>query len=444
MSKKLSELFNVQSIKDTKYLTDYEIFSDKDLLDQLRQLIIQKILDAKMDDDKELSNFINQEIDLALESYNLSNMERNYIFNMIDNEINGFGPITPLLENDVISEIMVNGINEIYIETDGKIHRDETISFINDDHILRTINRIVQPLGKNIDTRNPLVDARLKDGSRVNAVIPPLSRKGPVLTIRKFKQDVNEIEDIIRNGTLTPYMARFLEACVMAKCNIIISGGTSTGKTSMLNVLSSFIAENERVITIEDAAELNLNQEHVISLETRSDNVEGTGAITVRDLLINSLRMRPDRIIIGEVRGKEAFDLLQAMNTGHEGSLTTLHANSPSDALRRLETMVLMANMELPLRAIREYIANAIDIVVQVERLSDGRRRVVSICEVLDLSEAGVKTEEIFAFNQTGVDHKGEVEGEFVLYKYVPRVLQSMQIKGIDCVNDIFEIKKGK
>lgn len=439
MSNKLSQVFDIKmDIKNTN-LTDYEIFTDKNLLDELRLDIIQKIIDANIEDKKELSTVINQATDVALEPYNLTSMERNYIFNMVDNEINGYGPITSLLDNPSISEIMVNGIDEIYIEVDGKIHKDDSISFINEDHILRTINRIVQPLGKNIDVRNPLVDARLDDGSRVNAIIPPLSRFGPVLTIRKFKQDVHNIEDIIRSGTLTPYMARFLEACVAAKCNILISGGTSTGKTSLLNILSSFIKDDERIITIEDAAELNLNKEHVISLETRSENMENTGAVTVRDLLINSLRMRPDRIIIGEVRGKEAFDLLQAMNTGHEGSITTLHANSTTDALSRLETMVLMANMELPLRAVREYIAGAVDIIVHIARFSDGKRRVTSIVEVTDLTAAGYKTEEIFAFNQKGLSKNGEVDGEFVLYDYQPKVLHKIRLNGIDAIDDIFK-----
>lgn len=442
MSKKLSELFNVATGAVTTNLSDYEIFTDKNLLDQLRLTIIQKIIDANIEDEVELTKFINQEIEEALATQNLSNVERNYIYNMIDNEINGYGPIQVLLDNASISEIMVNGINDIYIELDGKIYKDDSISFINEEHILRTINRIVQPLGKNIDVRNPLVDARLSDGSRVNAIIPPLSRKGPVLTIRKFKRDVNEIEDIIRNGTMTPYMARFLEACVRAKCNILISGGTSTGKTSLLNILSSFVDNDERIVTIEDAAELNLAKDHVISLETRSDNVEKEGAVTVRDLLINSLRMRPDRIIIGEVRGKEAFDLLQAMNTGHDGSITTLHANNPVDALSRLETMVLMANMELPLRAIREYISNAIDIVVQIDRFSDGKRRVTSITEVVDLSESGYAMEEIFAYNQIGVDSKGSIQGEFVFYDYLPKVYQKMQKNGINDIDDIF--KKAK
>ena len=333
---------------------------------------------------------------------------------------------------------MVNGKNEIYIELDGHVIKDESISFINDDHIIRTIQRMIQPLGRTIDTANPMVDARLYDGSRLNAVIPPLSLKGPVLTIRKFKEELANIDDFLRSGTLTPYMARFLEACVQAKLNIIICGGTGGGKTTLLNVLSSFIGSEERIITIEDAAELKLEQDHVISLETRLTNYEGQGEITIRDLVINSLRMRPDRIIIGEVRGKEAFDMLQAMNTGHNGSLTTMHANSPVDALNRLETMILMAGIEIPVKAIREYIENAIDIVVHIQRLSDGKRKVVSICEITGFNDDVIETKEIFAFNQTGLLDNGEVIGEFTLKDYIPEVYKKITERGIDSLKDIF------
>ena len=289
---------------------------------------------------------------------------------------------------------------------------------------------MIQPLGRTIDTTNPMVDARLEDGSRLNAVIPPLSLKGPVLTIRKFKPELANIEDFLRNGTLTPYMARFLEACVKAKLNIIICGGTGGGKTTLLNVLSSFIGSDERIITIEDAAELKLNQEHVISLETRLTNYEGEGAITIRDLVINSLRMRPDRIIVGEVRGKEAFDMLQAMNTGHSGSLTTMHANGPIDALNRLETMILMAGMEIPVKALREYIENAINIVVHIQRLSDGKRKITSICEVDGFKDDVINLNEIFSFKQDGLTSNGEVMGEFVMSKKVPEVYKKIKRAG--------------
>jgi pilus assembly protein CpaF len=293
-------------------------------------------------------------------------------------------------------------------------------------------------LAKTIDLAHPMVDARLDDGSRLNAILPPLSLNGPVVTIRKFKRDLANIEDFLRTGTLTPYMARFLEACVHAKLNILVVGGTGAGKTTLLNVLSSFCNPDDRIITIEDAAELKLKQPHVISLETRTTNYEGEGAITIRDLVRNSLRMRPDRIIVGEVRGKEAFDMLQAMNTGHEGSMTTMHANSPADALNRLETMVLMNGVEIPVSAIREYIESAIQIIVQVKRLSDGRRRISSINEIIGLENGEIKQKEIFKFKQTGVLPNGDVDGEFLLHKYVPKVYSKIKTKGVDDLKDIF------
>ncbi|MCI8588896.1 MAG: CpaF family protein [Bacilli bacterium] len=392
-----------------------------------------------------LTEYINQEIDRSLEGYDLSNLERDHIFNLIDNEINGYGPITELLDDDHVTEIMVNGPNDVYIEIDGKVVKDDTISFINNDHILRTIERMIHPLGRTIDISNPMVDSHLPDGSRINAIIPPLSLRGPILTIRKFSDQLNSIDDLLRSGTLTPYMARFLEASVLAKLNIIVCGGTGSGKTTVLNVLSNFIPKEERVITIEDAAELKLRQGHVISLETRSTNYENGREVTIRDLVRNSLRMRPDRIIVGEVRGKEAFDMLQAMNTGHEGSLTTLHANGPVDALNRLETMVLMGEMEIPISAIREYIKNAIDLVVQIERLSDGRRKITSISEITGMKNVEIELKEIFAFRRKGVTSSGEVDGEFVLYNYIPRVYEKIVRHGVRSVDDIFDsLKKGK
>lgn len=447
MSKKsLVSEFEVDLERKTsrEIVSDYQIFEDKKLLDNLRSSIIQNIIDNNIPDSKLLTEYINEEIDKTLDGYDLSNLERSHIFNLIDNEINGYGPITELLNDKNVTEIMVNGPDQIYIEVDGIVMKDETVSFINKDHIIRTIQRIVQPLGRTIDAANPMVDSRLPDGSRINAIIPPLSLNGPVITIRKFKENMSDIEDLLRNGTLTPWMARFLEACVKAKLNMIVCGGTGSGKTTLLNVLSSFIGEDERIITIEDAAELKLKQKHVITLETRGSNYESSGEITIRDLVINSLRMRPDRIIVGEVRGKEAFDMLQAMNTGHNGSLTTLHANSPVDALNRLETMVLMSGMEIPIKAIREYIENAIDIIVNIERLSDGRRKISSISEVVDFDGENIKTVEIFAFNQKGLTPSGEVDGEFVLYDIVPKTYEKIKSRGVDSIDDIFEPIKEK
>lgn len=424
---------NIQEVKD------YDAFPNKSLLEELRNKIIQNLIDHNITSNGTMDEFVKAEIDKTIEGYDLSNVERSYIYNLIDNEISGYGPLTELLDDKQITEIMVNGTNEIYIELDGQVVKDDSVSFINDDHIIRTIQRMIQPLGRTIDTSGPMVDARLADGSRLNAVIPPLSLKGPVLTIRKFKEELANIDDFLRSGALTPYMARFLEACVQAKLNIIICGGTGGGKTTLLNVLSSFIGKQERIITIEDAAELKLEQEHVISLETRLTNYEGEGEVTIRDLVLNSLRMRPDRIIVGEVRGKEAFDMLQAMNTGHNGSLTTMHANSPADALNRLETMILMAGMEIPVKAIREYIENAIDIVVHIQRLSDGKRKITSICEVTGFDQDVISVKEIFSFTQTGLLDNGEVIGEFLLHDYVPQVYEKITSRGIDTLKDIFE-----
>ena len=433
MKKKLLNEFGLKTEEiPESMVSDYETFQNKELLDELRNKIIQNLIDNNLTGDT-TSEFVRNQIDKTLSGYDVSNIERSYIYNLIDNEINGYGPITDLLSDKSITEIMVNAPDEVYVEIDGRLIRDHTISFINDDHIIRTIQRMIQPLGRTIDTTNPM------DGSRLNAVIPPLSIRGPVLTIRKFKEELAGVEDLLRNGTLTSDMARFLEACVRERFNVIISGGTGGGKTTLLNVLSSFISENERIITIEDAAELRLKQSHVISLETRLTNYEGTGEITIRDLVINSLRMRPDRIIVGEVRGKEAFDMLQAMNTGHTGSLTTLHANSPADALNRLESMILMTGMEIPVRAIREYIEKAINIVVHIERLADGRRKVVNISEITGFNDDVIATKEIFSFKQIGVLPNGEIEGEFIRHKYIPKVFKTLKARGINDLNDIFK-----
>ena len=437
-NRNLVDVFNVKrKVVVTPDVTDYEVFPDKEKLEELRTKIIQNLIDNTIPKNLSLEQYINDEIDETLQDYDLEPLERNHIFNLIQNEINGYGPLTDLLQNDFVTEIMVNGINDIYVEIDGKLVKDESVSFINDTHIIRTVQRIVQPLGRTIDASNPMVDARLKDGSRLNAIIPPLSLTGPVVTIRKFSKRMEGIDDLLRMGSLTAHMAMFLEACVKAKLNIVISGGTGTGKTTLLNILSSFVDDEERIITIEDAAELRLNQSHVISLETRMVNYEGEGEITVRDLVRNSLRMRPDRIIVGEVRGKEAFDMMQAMNTGHEGSITTLHSNSPDDAINRLETMMLMNDMNLPVNAIRNYIEKAIDIVIQIDRLGDGKRKITSISEVVGMKNDKIALKEIFAFKEKGLSEQGNVRGEFVVYKYVPKVYDRMKRKGI-ILEDIF------
>ena len=437
--KSFVEEFDIDiEINKTKPIQDYDAFLDKKLLEELRNKIIQKLIDNNIDKRGSLNTYIKNEIDHTIEGYDLSGVEISYIYNLIDNEINGCGPITELLEDSNITEIMVNDTNKVYIEVDGKVIEDTSVSFINQEHIIRTIDRMIQPLGRTIDASNPMVDCRLKDGSRLNAIIPPLSINGPVLTIRKFKNAVNDVEDLLRSGMMTAEMARFLEACINNKLNFIICGGTGAGKTTLLNVLSSFIGHNERIITIEDACELKLNQPHVISLETKISNYDNKKEITIRDLVINSLRMRPDRIIVGECRGKEAFDMLQAMNTGHSGSLTTMHANSPKDALNRLETLVLMAGMEIPIKAIREYINNAIDIVINVERKQDGKRRISSIVEVIGIENDEICLEEIFKYNETDVLENGEIVGEFVKNKISKKVLKKFNNQTIEDLKDIF------
>ncbi len=336
---------------------------------------------------------------------------RQQIFRDVEDELLGFGPLQPLLDDDRISEVMVNGSKKVYIERDGKILKTN-IAFQNDDHVLRIIERIVAPLGRRIDADSPTVDARLPDGSRVNAVIPPVAIDGPSITIRKFRKEKLTVRQLIEFGTLTAQMAEFLKACVVARLNIVISGGTGSGKTTLLNVLSGYIPEEERIVTIEDAAELQLMQEHVVRLETKPPGVDGRGEVVTRDLVRNALRMRPDRIVVGECRGGEALDMLQAMNTGHDGSLTTVHANSPRDAISRLETLSMMAGMDLPLKVVREQIASAIDLVVQVTRLKDGSRKVTAITEVSGMEGDTVTMTDIFKFEQTGIASDGKVLGE--------------------------------
>jgi pilus assembly protein CpaF len=336
---------------------------------------------------------------------------RKQVFDDIIDELTGFGPIQSLLDDPDISEVMVNGPKKVFIEKSGKLTKSG-VTFDDDDHVLRIIDRIILPLGRRVDADTPTVDARLPDGSRVNAVIRPVSIDGPSITIRKFKKDKLSVQQLIDYGSLTPHMAEFIRACVLAHLNIVISGGTGSGKTTLLNVLSSFIPEEERIVTIEDAAELQLQQDHVLRMETKVPNTDGKGAVSIRDLVRNSLRMRPDRIIVGECRGGEALDMLQAMNTGHDGSLTTLHANTPRDALSRLETMVLMSGMDLPLKVVRQQISSAVDLIIQQTRLKDGSRKVTAITEVVGMEGETVVMTDIFRFEQTGVGENGKIIGE--------------------------------
>jgi len=341
---------------------------------------------------------------LALDRTPLTREERRRIVREITDDILGYGPLDPLLRDDTVSEVMVNACDRVYVEREGKIERS-TASFADNAHLLRIIDKIVSQVGRRIDEASPMVDARLPDGSRVNAIIPPLALKGPTLTIRKFSRDPYTMNDLISFGSLTPHAAQFLAACVKGKLNILISGGTGTGKTTTLNALSAFVPDDERIVTIEDAAELQLQQEHVITLESRPPNIEGQGEIRIRELVRNALRMRPDRIIVGEVRGAETLDMLQAMNTGHEGSLTTIHANSPRDALSRLETLVMTAGVELPHRAIREQIASAFDLLVQIQRLVDGSRRITHISEVVGMESDVVTLQDIFLARPPDEEH---------------------------------------
>jgi pilus assembly protein CpaF len=366
---------------------------------------------------------------LAEENIVLTRQERHRLFEQIAAEILGLGPLQPLLEDGTITEIMVNGAKNVYIERAGKILR-MPITFESDDHVMRIIDRIVAPLGRRIDESSPYVDARLDDGSRVNAIIPPISLVGPVLTIRKFPENPITLEQLIEYGTLTQEIIEFLEACVIARLNIVISGGTGSGKTTLLNVMSQFIPSDERVVTIENAAELQLRQEHVVTLESRPPNIEGRGEITIRQLVINSLRMRPDRILVGEIRDEAALDMLQAMNTGHDGSMTTAHSNSPRDSLARIETMVMMAGMDLPVRAIREQVASAIDLVVHQERMRDGDRKVVQVTEVSGMEGDVITMTDIFVFEQTGYE-EGKVIGRFRPTGLRPKFIEKLEAAGI-------------
>lgn len=394
---------------------------------KLHQRLVQVLFeDGEKDDLDSVIRRVVEEEDLPL-----SRQERDRMVQALRAEADGYGPIDQLLRDDSVSEVMVNGALQVYVERNGLLELTP-VKFLNDAHVMRVIEKIVSPLGRRIDESSPMVDARLPDGSRVNAIIPPLAVRGPTVTIRKFSKDPFQVSDLVAFQTLTPQMASFLEACVAARLNIVVSGGTGSGKSTTLNVISSFIPDNERVVTIEDAAELQLRQAHVVTLETRPSNIEGKGIVSIRDLVKNSLRMRPDRIVVGEVRGGEALDMLQAMNTGHDGSLTTVHANTPRDCLRRLEVMVLMAGMDLPLRAIREQVASAVDIVVQQARLRHGGRKIVKISEVMGMEGDNIVLQDLFEYQESARDENGNLVGRHVPTGIVPSFMERLQDAGFD------------
>jgi pilus assembly protein CpaF len=419
--------------------TPFEIQSER-IKNRLQARLIENIANEGEDEDREqratrITDALNGVlVEMGL---TLTKPERARLLDSVLNDFLGLGPIEALIADNAVTEIMVNGPDQIFIEQRGKLTLSD-VKFESESQLRRVIDRIVSTIGRRIDESSPMVDARLKDGSRVNVIIPPLSLNGPILTIRKFSKKPYTIENLIDFGTMTDEMAQFVRACVRSRLNMLVSGGTGSGKTTTLNVLSSFIPEEERVVTVEDAAELQLNQEHVVTLESRPATVEGRGRIAIRDLVVNALRMRPDRIVVGECRGGEALDMLQAMNTGHDGSLTTIHANSPRDSLNRLETLVLMAGAELPSRAIREQISSAINVIVQQSRLRDGTRKVIAVSEVLGLHGDQVKVQDIFVFKQTGVTQEGKVQGYFTATGIVPKYFEHLQSSGEGVSKQLF------
>jgi pilus assembly protein CpaF len=405
----------------------------------IQKLNLDKITESNREDVRRQVSLILEGLVVG-ESTPMNLQERERLVQEVLNEVFGLGPLEPLLADETVADILVNTYKNVYIERKGMLER-APIQFRDDAHLMAIIDRIVSAIGRRVDESSPMVDARLADGSRVNAIIPPLALDGPCLSIRRFGHKRLSAEELLENRTMTAHMLELLRGCVKARLNILISGGTGAGKTTLLNILSSFISDRERVVTIEDAAELHLNQEHVVRLETRPPNIEGKGAVHQRQLVINTLRMRPDRIIVGEVRGEEALDMLQAMNTGHDGSLTTIHANSPRDALSRLETMVAMSNLNLPENAIRRQIASAIDVVVQVSRMSDGTRKIVSVAEITGMEGDVVTMQDIYIFRKRGIRENGEVVGSYVPTGIRPKFSERLLVAGIQLPMSMFEVQ---
>ena len=408
--------------------------------DRLLDIIDLAIIDS-LDNDtlkSQIRMLVERILNEDRNQYPLNSIERELLVTEIQDEVMGYGPLEPFMQDPTVSDILVNTFRNIYVERFGKLESTDA-RFKDDGHLMRIVDKIVSAVGRRIDESSPMVDARLPDGSRVNAIIPPLSIDGPVLSIRRFARDPLEMEDLIKLQTLTPEIGEILKGIVKAKLNILISGGTGSGKTTTLNVLSRFIPFDERIVTIEDASELQLKQEHVVRLETRPPNIEGKGEVTQRDLVRNSLRMRPDRIIVGEVRGREAFDMLQAMNTGHEGSLTTIHSNSPRDALMRIESMVAMANLDIPIDHLRRYISSALNVIIHIARLQDGTRKLLSFQEITGMEGDVITMQELYSFQRTTIDAEGKVRGKFVFHGVRPKFIEKFKAFGITLPKDMFE-----